>query len=245
MSSSTPPTYSTEPLSFLDKAAQPPAATVLLSCAVLETYLTPLLDDSTTATFFDLGLHDDPKRMRPTLQEQLDALTEPTTVLIGYGLCGNGVVGIEAGPHTLILPKSHDCIGMAYGSTEAHSAAIMANPGTYYVTRGWINTGNDPLEQYEQYVEKYGEKRADRVVEAFYGHYDTVCLMAFSEEELDEVRPLAVPVVQWFQDRWQLEYIEKVGQSSFIERLVTDQQKDPDDFVIVEPGGTVKMEMFL
>jgi len=108
--------------------------------------------------------------MRPALQEELDALTEPTTVLIGYGLCGNGVVGLEAGPHTLILPKAHDCIGMAYGSTKAHSAALMTNPGTYYVTRGWIGTGNDPLEQYERFVEQYGEKRADRVVEAFYGH---------------------------------------------------------------------------
>jgi hypothetical protein len=212
---------------------------------MLEPYLTPLLDGGMPATFFDLGLHDNPTRMRPALQDQLDALAEPTTVLIGYGLCGNGVVGLEAGPHTLILPKAHDCIGMAYGSAEAHAAAIKANPGTYYVTRGWIGTGNDPLEQYERYVEQYGEKRADRVVEAFYGHYDRVCLIAFSEEELADVRPLAAPVVQWFQDRWQLEYVEKVGESSFIERLVTEQRKTPDEFVIVDPGGTVTMEMFL
>jgi hypothetical protein len=219
--------------------------TTLLGCAVLESYLRPLLDETTPATFFDLGLHDQPSLMQPTLQEQIDALTEPTTVLVAYGLCGNGVVGLEAGPHTLVLPKAHDCIGMAYGSPEAHAAAISAHPGTYYVTRGWVGTGNDPLEQYEQYVEKYGQKRADRIVEAFYGSYTRVCLVAFSPEELAEVRPLAAPVVRWFQERWQLEYVEHIGDPRFIERLVTDHQKPSAEFVVVEPGGTVTMEMFL
>lgn len=183
--------------------------------------------------------------MRPTLQEKIDALLEPSTVLIGYGLCGNGVVGLEAGPHTLVLPKAHDCIGMAYGSAEAHAAAISAHPGTYYLTRGWLNTGNDPLEQYRRYIKQYGQKRADRVVDAYYGHYERVCLMAFSTEELDAVRPLAAPVVDFFQDRWQLEYVERVGDPEFVERLITDEQKAPDEFVIVEPGGTVTMELFL
>jgi hypothetical protein len=222
----------------------PPVEKVLMGCAVLEPYLTPLLGDATPAIFFDLGLHDQPSLMRPALQEQLDALPEPATVLIGYGLCGNGVVGLEAGSHTLILPKAHDCIGMAYGSNEAHSAAVLANPGTYYVTKGWIGTGNDPLEQYESYVEQYGPDRADRIVNAFYRAYDRVCLMAFSEEELAEVRPLAAPIVQFFQDRWQLEYVEKIGDPSFIEGLVTGDRKQHADFVIVEPGGTVAMEMF-
>ena len=218
---------------------------VLLSCAVLDPYLRPLLDTDTAATFFDLGLHDDPSLMRPTLQEKLDSLPTPSTVMIGYGLCGNGVVGLEAGPHTLILPKAHDCIGMAYGSNEAHIAAQQANPGTYYLTRGWLGTGNDPLEQYRRYVEQYGQERADRVVEAFYGHYTTVCLMAFSEDELEQVRPLAAPVVEFFQDRWQLEYVERVGIPDFIERLVSTENRNPEDFVVVEPGGTVTMEMFL
>ena len=89
---------------------------VLLACEVLEDYLRPLLADGASATFFDFGLHDQPSRMQPTLQQRIDAIPEPSTILIGYGLCGNGVVGLEAGPHTLVLPKAHDCIGMTFGS---------------------------------------------------------------------------------------------------------------------------------
>lgn len=210
---------------------------------MLEPYLTPLLD-ATPATFLALGLHDQPVLMRPALQQELDALPEPSTVLVGYGLCGNGVVGLEAGPHTLIFPKAHDCIGMAYGSHAAHAEAIAANPGTYYLSRGWLGTNNDPLEQYERYIGQFGLDSADHVVDAYYGHYETVCLMAFSEEEMAEIRPLAVPVVEFFQDRWGLEYVERVGDPGFIERLMTADQRKPDEFVIVAPGETVSAEMF-
>jgi hypothetical protein len=217
---------------------------VLLACEVLEDYLRPLLSESTSATFFDFGLHDQPSRMRPTLQQMLDALPEPSTVLIGYGLCGNGVVGLEAGPHTLVLPKAHDCIGMTFGSNQAHAAELAAHPGTYYLTRGWLGTGNDPLEQYERYIDRYGRERAGRVVDALYGAYERVCLVAFSAEELAAVRPLAAPVVRFFRDRFQLEYVERIGDSSFIERLMGDGPKDGAEFIVIPSGGVVSQEIF-
>jgi len=211
---------------------------------VLEDYLRPLLDDDTPATFFDFGLHDQPSRMGPALQERLDAITEPSTVLIGYGLCGNGVVGLEAGPHTLVLPKAHDCIGMTFGSTEAHQAEAAVHPGTYYLTRGWLGTGNDPLEEYEEYVARYGRGRADHVVDVLYSGYQRVCLVAFSAEELAEVRPLAAPVVEFFQERFDLEYVERIGDSGFIERLMDEGPKHAGEFVVIPPGGVVSQEMF-
>ncbi len=218
---------------------------VLLACEVLEDYLRPLLGDTTSATFFDFGLHDQPSRMQPALQQRIDALPEPTTVLIGYGLCGNGVVGLEAGPHTLVLPRAHDCIGMTFGSTEAHLAEASAHPGTFYLTRGWLGTGNDPLEEYEGYVEQYGRDRADHVIDVLYAGYERVCLVAFSAEELAEVRPLAAPVVEFFRERFGLEYVERIGDSSFIERLMDEDRKDAAKFVVIPPGGVVRQDMFL
>lgn len=217
---------------------------VLLACEVLEDYLRPLLADGTPATFFDFGLHDQPARMQPALQERLDAICEPSTVLIGYGLCGNGVVGLEAGPHTLVLPKAHDCIGMTFGSSEARAAEAAAHPGTYYLTRGWIGTGNDPLEQYESFVERYGREKADRVVDALYGAYERVCLMAFTAEEMAAVRPRAAPIVRFFQEKFQLDYVERIGDKRFIERLMDERPKNPAEFVVVPPGGVVTQQMF-
>ena len=107
-----------------------------------------------------------------------------------------------------------------------------------------MGTGNDPLEEYEQLVEEYGRERADRVVDAFYGAYERVCLVAFSAEELAAVRPLAAPVVSFFQDRFQLEYVERIGDSGFIERLMEEGAKNDAEFVVIPPGGVVSQDLF-
>jgi hypothetical protein len=138
---------------------------IVLSCRVLEDLLGPRLPDHATVTYLDYGLHNRPVEMRPALQTQLDALQEPSTVIVGYGLCGNGVVGVESGPHTLIFPRTHDCIGMMLGSRERYAEEFAAEPGTYYLTRGWLESGDDPLTDFHEYTEKYGAKRAERLID--------------------------------------------------------------------------------
>ena len=86
---------------------------VLLACPVLRDLIEPrLAGRGIPGIFLDYGLHLHPARMAPALQAQLDALPGPRTVLIGYGLCGTGLAGLAAGPHTLIIPRTHDCIAM-------------------------------------------------------------------------------------------------------------------------------------
>ncbi len=61
-----------------------------------------------------------PTRLRAALQKEIDEVTEscgdggadPLTVLIGYGLCGNGVVGLSSGRCRLVIPRVDDCIGI-------------------------------------------------------------------------------------------------------------------------------------
>jgi hypothetical protein len=44
----------------------------------------------------EYGLHLTPQKTTPAIQAQIDALPAPGTVLIGYGLCGNGLVGLKS-----------------------------------------------------------------------------------------------------------------------------------------------------
>ena len=32
-------------------------------------------------------------------------------------------------------------------------------PGTYYLTKGWLESGSHPLKEYQEYSAKYGPKR--------------------------------------------------------------------------------------
>lgn len=223
-----------------------PAPIVVLSCQVLEDLLGPRLDTGTPTTYLDYGLHLRPAEMRPALQERLDALTEPSTVIIGYGLCGNGVADVESGPHTLVFPRTHDCIGMMLGSRQRYAEEFAAEPGTYYLTRGWLESGDDPLSEYQRYVDGYGEDRADRLIDMMYGSYRKVRLIAFSQEELEQARPLAEPVAEFCQQRWGITYDEYLGDAGLIDRLArADLSGDTTDLLVVPPGTTVTQMMFM
>ena len=217
----------------------------VIGCRMLEPLLAPYLEPEQPAVFLDYGLHERPTEMAPALQERLDSLPEPTTVVIGYGLCGNGVVGLAAGRHTLVLPKVHDCVAMVMGSHEAYAEDFRSNPGTYYLSRGWLDIGEDPLHEYQRIVERRGVEFAERVIDSLYGNYRRLCLLAFSAEDMEELRPRASAVVEFCRDRWNLSYDEVIGDPSFIESLMNPSRHTEPGYLVVPPGGEVTQEMFL
>ena len=54
--------------------------------------------------------------------------------ILGYGLCSNGVVGVQTQNQPLIVPRVHDCISLFLGSAESHRNQLAEYPGTYYLT---------------------------------------------------------------------------------------------------------------
>ena len=222
---------------------------VVLACAVMEDLVRPHLDDPSVETIYmDIGLHEEPKKMAPALQKKLDAIEEPSLVLLGYGLCGTGIVDIEAGRHTLVIPKTHDCIAILLGSHQEYQKTIDENPGTYYLSKGWLEGDFDPLREYESYVEQFGEKSANLVIDTMYRHYNRLCLVAHSEEDLASQRERAHKVAAFCKERWGMEYSERVGSDRLIAKLMDAPRHLDllgDEFVVVPPGGKVTMEQFV
>jgi hypothetical protein len=213
----------------------------------LEPILRPRVE-SPAQDYLDYGLHLRPAEMRPALQARLDALPEPSTVIVGYGLCGNGVVGVGSGRHTLILPRTHDCIALMLGSQERYAEELATEPGTYYVTRGWLTSGDDPLTAYRKLVEDHGAKLAGRLIDRVYGSYRKLRLLGFSEHELEETRPAAAPVAGFCMERWGMTYDECIGDPGLVERLaaaVGPGESDDPDLLVVPPGTTITQQMFL
>ena len=127
--------------------------------------------------FLPKGLHDAGREvMSEKLQETLAAVDQSDydAVLMGYGLCSNGLVGLSAGSVPLVIPRAHDCITLFLGSKERYLEYFYANTGAYFKTSGWLERGND-LKQYgpdsiqeqsgmnqtyDDMVEKYGADNA-------------------------------------------------------------------------------------
>jgi hypothetical protein len=84
-------------------------------------------------SFFDNALHHVPRNLRETIQEAIDSLEQPSLVILGYGLCRNGLKDIQAGRPTLLIPRTDDCIAIILGSYQAYRREFDSEPATYYL----------------------------------------------------------------------------------------------------------------
>jgi len=208
-------------------------------------------------SFMDYGLHRSPDKMTWTLQDEIDAIKEPSLVVLGYGLCGNGLKGIRSGIHTLLAPRADDCISLLLGSRQAYMEQFSEHPGTYWLSKGWLESGSHPLKEYQEYTEKYGQKKAQWLMDQQYQNYKRLALVVHTHQDLEKYRPEAQKVAQFCQ-RWGYNYEEIIGSEEFVQQLIElaavashdlDQfyalgQADPN-FIVVPPDGQIDQGMFL
>ena len=222
---------------------------VVFACRVFQNWLERLLPEGLVSeiTFFDYALHSVPRKLRLTLQSAIDSLEQPSLVVLGYGLCGNGTDEIQAGRHTLLVPRTDDCIAIILGSYQAYRREFDHEPATYYLSKGWLEGGSTPLDEYRSYVEKYGVQKAEWVMDTLYHNYRRLALIAQNAQDLEMCRPKAREVADYCK-RWGLRYEEVVGTDEMLLRLIqisAGRAQGGDDFLIIPPYGVLKQSQFM
>ncbi|MCI0521232.1 MAG: DUF1638 domain-containing protein [Chloroflexi bacterium] len=222
---------------------------VVIACQVfqglLEKYLPQEVADN--IHFLNYGLHSTPKKLKIALQEAIDALPQPSLVMLAYGLCGNGLDGIQAGRHILLAPRADDCIAIFIGSYAGYREIFDASPGTYYLTKGWLESGSNPLQEYHKYEQKYGAEKASWVMDQQYQHYRRLIFVAHNQEDLERYRPQAQDVAAYCA-RWGMEYSELMGSDQFVRQLVETAaalEQAGEDFIVVPPGGELRQGRYI
>jgi hypothetical protein len=214
----------------------------------MQELLGKMLPGHIPVTYLEIILHNTPKKLAAALQSEVDSVAEPSTIIVGYGLCGNGLVGVKSGAHTLIIPRTHDCVAIFLGSHQRYVQRFFAHPNTYYLTRGWLEAKDEPLQDYLDYVRDYDEETADYLVEMKYRHYRKLCMVGFNQQELDDCRPMAMRVAEFCAKRWNMEYEEILGSTSLLEALIRAPARIDTagpEFVVVPPGGEIEARMFM
>jgi hypothetical protein len=222
---------------------------VVIACKVLENMVKALLPDNWAAQiiFMDYGLHRSPRRMTLMLQQAIDSLCEPSLVILGYGLCGKGLAGIEAGDHTLLVPRVDDCIALLLGSHETYMREFEKEPGTYYLSKGWLESGSHPLSEYEENKAKYGHEKAAWIMDQQYGNYSRLVLVTHNRADMDRYRPQAEAVARYCS-QWGMALEEILGSDQYVRRLIEVaglMHRADDDFVLIPPGGRIRQEQFM
>lgn len=229
----------------------------LISCEVFFREVCWLLARSphtVDVEFLPKGLHDDgAEQMRARLQAAIHRVDNGPydAVLLGYGLCNNGLVGLTSPGKPLVVPRAHDCITLFLGSSSRYLDYFQNHPGVYFQTTGWMERGDadDELDQlvlgrklgflqtYEEMVARYGEENARYLQEQLGGLTRHYRQFTFIEMGVEPDSSFEERTRQEANRRdWAFEKIQ--GDLGMLRRLLNGQW-DKKEFLIVPPGFQV------
>ena len=214
--------------------------------------------------FLEQHLHDTPDIMRKKLQEVIDEVSDKyEKIVLGYGLCSNGVVGLRSDKHEIIISRVDDCISLFLGSKERYIEEFKKDPATYYLCKGWIEYGGDPYRGYlvwtgqedkipkewfrgkERYGKKYDEPIAKFLFFEMLKNYNRVVLI--NNNDIDKIhRDYTKDMVTLMSEVLKKEIIFTEMKGSFIllEKLVKVKWNN-NDFIRIKPGQKILQEYFL
>ena len=169
---------------------------VVIACRVMEPELNQVLmegAEDVEILYLDQALHRTPAKLLGLVQEKIDQVSlTASRIVLGYGLCSNGVVGVTARQQGLLIPRCHDCIALFLGSPSRYQELFREKPGTYYLTPGWVAEKKDPLGILEEYIPRYGRETAQWVMEEELKHYTHIALIDTGVEEMAPIRERAM-----------------------------------------------------
>ena len=187
----------------------------------------------------DFGLHLRPEKLREALQAKIDEASAGADVLLlGYGLCSMAIVGLQARNAHLVIPRVDDCIAIFLGSCAAYKEQAKQEPGTYYLTKGWIEVGDTPFEEHKQLVEKYGEARARRMTGLMLKNYRRLAFINTGQYDIERFREYAKTTAKSFDLRFE----EIDGSPALVQKMVNGPWDH--EFMVVAPGETVSYADF-
>lgn len=205
---------------------------VLVACSMMEDELRSVYEEigcEVPIRWLERGYHNTPEKLRQVLQREIDELGEYDEILLAYGLCGNGTAGLVSEKATLVLPRFDDCINLML-CTGARKGRGLAEAGSIYLTRGWIQDEEAILQKQEEYVEEYGEETAQEILEMMYEHYEKIAVIDTGCYDLRPVQDYARRAGEMLS----LEPVTVPGSTRILEKLLRGQWDE--DFIVQRPG---------
>jgi hypothetical protein len=230
----------------------------VIACDVLNREISYLASRSqcyVDTTYLHQGLHNTPEKLQTMLQEAIDKANEGFPynyydqaphydyIVLGYGLCSNGIANVSSANVPLVIPRGHDCITLLLGSKERYREYFDGHPGTYWYTAGWIERSLQPGREryelaYKDYLDRYGEDNAEYLMDMEQGwlrEYNNATFIGWDflahREHFKQYSKACTEYLNW-------EYHELAGDCSLMERMLSGVFNEKE-FLVVPPGRKV------
>jgi hypothetical protein len=219
----------------------------LIACDMLHSEMAAALKQTThyvEVEFMPKALHDiGCQGMQSRLQAAVDRVdpAQFDAVLLGYGLCGNGIHGLVSRTVPIVVPRVHDCIGLLMGSREKQQQYFEKHLGVYFRSTGWLErgTGIQPLGySMDNLVSRYGEDNGRYLYEQLSSYRSSYRQLTFIKTgaEVDD-RPEETAREEAAGRGWNFEVI--AGSLRLFEELLQGDWEERD-FLVVPPGWRVR-----
>lgn len=230
----------------------------MIACKVLSRELALL--SAFSKNFLDIttlrqGLHNAPDELRTCLQKEIDLIDSGqdmhsalghynedfSAILLGYGLCCNGLVGLSSKRYPIIVPRAHDCMTLFLGSRQRYQEYFSSHKGVYWYNRGWMENAPMPGEKHHDqtraaYAEQYGVENADylmKLEQDCLKKYQWCTFIDWPEFDNSSYKKETRECADFLGWR----YDEIKGDKTLLERFLSGDWEN--DFLIVPPGKTI------
>ncbi len=180
-------------------------------------------------TWIESGQHLVPESLRRRIQEELDHISGVDQVLLGFGYCGNAVLGLEARDFRLIIPKVDDCITWLLGSEERRELCGREG-GVYFLTKGWLEGEVNIWKEYQSVLSRFGQERTEQIYRRMLAHYRFLGLIDTGAYDAAALFPHVSQVASTLE----LEAKILSGSDLYLKKFLTGPW-DEKDFLILTP----------
>ncbi len=211
----------------------------IIACKTVMEEMQGLLPPDLETITLESGLHLRPDKLRGELQATVDDITAHTeTIILGYGLCSMGVIGLRATHSTLVIPRIDDCVAIFLGSRKAYKKELKQEPGTYFLSKGWIEAGITPLDELRMMEARHGKRRAAWVMKRMLQNYKRLAFIDMGYQDQEKYRRFSRRAAKELS----LSYQEIKGTPQLLAKICNGPWDD--EFVVTSPGHKIRLEDF-
>ncbi len=208
-------------------------------------------------TWIRQGYHDEPEKLHQILQQQIDLIDQGDdpyscspeagdfdAIVLGYGLCSGGTMGLKSQKYPLVIPRAHDCITLFLGSKDRYRELFdQHSGGLYWFTPGWVENCLMPSQKrYEQtlalYTKKYGAENAQylmKMEQSWFTRYHSAAYLQLPGVSNVSYRAFTEECADYLN--W--DYEEFLGDDRLLKNMLWGEF-NPEDFLVVPAGNTAR-----
>ena len=213
---------------------------IIIACDNLKDEIESILKESNIdmdILYITSQLHNTPNKLKEKLQEEIDKCSDYENIILMFGLCGNGTLGLISKNSNIIIPKVDDCISLYLGGIR-NRLNLYKSKATYFCTKRYIENEQSVYYEMKDIEKRYGQRKSKYIFEMMFGNYEyirSIDTKTYKEEEIiDKVNEMC--------EAFDLEY-EKIDSDLSIMKDILNNREN-DNILKIQKNNSIEAKDF-